>query len=620
MSRLSRTWFVSWKARWNNLSKKTCDGLFSARACYIMHAVLVIIHILLLIFCVHHWEHRITLAFTAKNDGLWPAVLSASLQAFYTIYTAVLLFLTQRLAISRMFACRLKLTAIHDISGAWGGLGSALSSVWQQTDIPASWWMTSVVTAYLVSITVLHVTSSTLLQFQTFNASTATSVPTTLVWLDDSSYSSSTNLGLITPSLPIVNQLTGLVSAGLSNTTLYDTLKTNTIAGNATVNATTVTSRCGLIPNVTYFANTSTANVPVGPNGFFVLNASNIWADQIHVVPWMEYEDPYSKVRELNGVYLMVSTLLEIEPSVQDQVAINMTWPYAYYQTDDPNPTIINYTISVYIIQCSLSANTTDGVVDMQTNSLLSPTSISQPSTQWEMNQFGWSNTSWQALIGSALATPDSSSGFIFDGLPEQIIEPSVADEYIMSLVGLNLTDEYLQYLYDAAPPVAGFTLRPDELELAVAKAAAQLIWIAGQLGTSNGGMQSGNGTAYVSEVFIALRLNINLLPLAFAASASVIMLGLALHMTRSFDASHDSRASIQNIGVLQLMWLGHRSASVNEVLEDVQHPTEANLRRAGMIDVCLTKIISDEGELGSSTVNDSLSGDVDHRRDDDEM
>ncbi|KAG2121806.1 hypothetical protein BD769DRAFT_1671213 [Suillus cothurnatus] len=545
-----------------------------------------------------HWEHHVTLSFTPTNNDVWPVVLSASLQAFYTTYTAVLLFLTQQLAIARTLVRRLKLTAIHDISGAWAGLGSALSSVWRQADIPASWWTTSAVAAYLASITVLHVTSSTLLQFQTFNTSMTTSVPTTLGWLDDSSYGSFANLGFITPSLPVVNHLTGLVSAGLSNTTLYDTLKTNTIAGNATVNATTLTSHCGLIPNVTYSANTSTAIVPFGPNSFRVLNASTLWSDQIHIVPWMEYEDPYNEVTELNGVYLMVSTLLDVEPSVQDEVAVNMTW--AIPDVDIP------YIIQVYFVQCSLSANTTNGVVDMQTNSLLGPTSISQPSTQWEMNQFELSNTSWQAQIGSALATPDSSSGVIFDGTPSQITELSAADEYIMSLVGLNLTNEYSQFLYDRARPISNFTLRPDELEFAVARAAAQLIWIAGQLGTSNGGIESGNGTAYVNEEFIALRLNINLLPLAFATSASVIMLGLALHMTRAFDASHDIQAAIPNIGVLQLLWLGHRSASINQVLEDVQHPTEANLRRAGMIDVCLTKTMSDEEKLGSPI--DSLS------------
>jgi len=98
-------------------------------------------------------------------------------------------------------------------------------------------------------------------------------------------------------------------------------------------------------------------------------------------------------------------------------------------------------------------------------------------------------------------------------------------------------------------------------------------------------------------------------------------MLGLALHMTRAFDASHDRqvRAAITNIGVLQLLWLSRRSTSINEVLEEVQHPTEANLRRAGMIDVCFSNIIPDEGEVESSTATDSLTRDVDQRRDDEE-
>ncbi|KAG0701860.1 hypothetical protein DFH29DRAFT_1049284 [Suillus ampliporus] len=170
--------------------------------------------------------------------------------------------LHQRLAISRTLVRRLKLTAIHDITGACVGLGSALSSVWRQTNIPASWWMTSAVipalwwmtfavTAYLASIFILHVTSSTLLQFQTFNTSMATSVPATLGWPNDISYDSDANWEFMTASLPVVNRLLELVTAGLSNTTLYDTIQTSSVGGNATVNATTITWHCGLLPNVT---------------------------------------------------------------------------------------------------------------------------------------------------------------------------------------------------------------------------------------------------------------------------------------------------------------------------------------------------------------------------------
>ncbi|KIK44117.1 hypothetical protein CY34DRAFT_803025 [Suillus luteus UH-Slu-Lm8-n1] len=79
--------------------------------------------------------------------------------------------------------------------------------------------------------------------------------------------------------------------------------------------------------------------------------------------------------------------------------------------------------------------------------------------------------------------------------------------------------------------------------------------------------------------------------------------------MTSAFDASSDHQAVIQNTGALQLLWIGHHSAPVNEVLDDVKHPTEDNLRRAGMIDVCFAKTTSDETEteeLRGST--DSLS------------
>jgi hypothetical protein len=95
-------------------------------------------------------------------------------------------------------------------------------------------------------------------------------------------------------------------------------------------------------------------------------------------------------------------------------------------------------------------------------------------------------------------------------------------------------------------------------------------------------------------------------------------MLGLALHMTRASDGSHGSHAVIPNTGALQFLWLGYHSASVHEALKDVENPTNANLRRAGMIDVCFAKTISDE-ETWLSTRNstDSLSGQVDRGQDD---
>ncbi|OJA18038.1 hypothetical protein AZE42_06792 [Rhizopogon vesiculosus] len=94
--------------------------------------------------------------------------------------------------------------------------------------------------------------------------------------------------------------------------------------------------------------------------------------------------------------------------------------------------------------------------------------------------------------------------------------------------------------------------------------------------GASNGGLDIGNGTADAVQGIISQRPKATFLSLMFAASASAIMLGSALHMTRAFDAFNDTQAAIPDTGALQLLWLGHHSAPVLEILEDVKDPTDA--------------------------------------------
>ncbi|KAG0701861.1 hypothetical protein DFH29DRAFT_924755 [Suillus ampliporus] len=251
------------------------------------------------------------------------------------------------------------------------------------------------------------------------------------------------------------------------------------------------------------------------------------------------------------SIFLTVSALLEIEPSVQEEFQVNTTWEN---WADENGGHQTDFVIPIYVVLCSLSANPTHGVVDMQNNSLLSPVAIWQPSTQWEKYQW-MKNDTWEAEISRALSSP-AGSGYTFSEVNgTDVVEPSMTDEYIIN-----------------GGPNATFIMRLDKLELVVANTT-------GQLGTSNEGLQPGNGMAYVNEELIALRLN-----LSFAAFASVIMLGLTLYMTRASDALHD-RAAIPSIGALQLLWLGHHSASITEAMETVKEPTEASLREAGMID-----------------------------------
>ncbi|KAG1836969.1 hypothetical protein DFJ58DRAFT_864015, partial [Suillus subalutaceus] len=409
---------------------------------------------------------------------------------------------------------------------------------------------------------------------------------------DISSSISENNSVAITAPLPAISRFPGFLSAGISNNTVYDTLQTSSVVGHATVNATTITSSCGLLPNVTYSRNDNTASVPLGNGNIMTMTASSPWTDQIQVLSYNGGPGNNSDIYSQPAVLLMVSTLLEIEPSVQKEVAVPTIWVC-------PD---VNQTIEVYFMQCSLSTNNAIVVVDMQTNTLENPMPVLQPSTQWE-ETLQWTSTDWSANVGYIFSIA-GSSGYPFIDQSGYTSEPSIVDESIMTLVGLNLEAQYIQSStnWDQVP-VSNFTLSQDKLEAAIAQTVAQVTWMAGRM---NGGIQPGEGMTLAYEEVTALRLNITLLPLLFATSASVIMLGLALYTTRAFHASRNTQAPISNAGALQLLWLGYHSASVHKALQDVEHPTEDNLRRAGMLDVCFASMTSDE-ELPMTSLIDSL-------------
>ncbi|KAF9234598.1 hypothetical protein BU15DRAFT_65594, partial [Melanogaster broomeanus] len=132
-------------------------------------------------------QHRVVLSNYFAN-GLMSTVLSVVLQAFYTIYTAVLLYLTQSLALTRDLSRPQLLTAIHDTSGAWSGIGAAMLFLWRQTKVTASLGKVLAVATYLLNTMILHITSSSILQFQTYNTTTIETTPSTLSWPNSTDY------------------------------------------------------------------------------------------------------------------------------------------------------------------------------------------------------------------------------------------------------------------------------------------------------------------------------------------------------------------------------------------------------------------------------------------------
>ena len=166
----------------------------------------------------------------------------------FELYATLLVFVTQKLMLSAVFSSPKKLTQIHDICGAWAGPGAALSALWQQTKVASSVLSIVLVTVYFACILVLHVTSSTLIQFQASNHPTTDVFQALSMWPNASVDLASLDWTAVTPLVPFLQIFYPNRTFGLSNSTLYDTPYAGFLTG--TVHAMTLDANCGLLTNL----------------------------------------------------------------------------------------------------------------------------------------------------------------------------------------------------------------------------------------------------------------------------------------------------------------------------------------------------------------------------------
>jgi hypothetical protein len=115
---------------------------------------------------------------------------------------------------------------------------------------------------YLGCVSVLHIGSSTIMQFTAFNSTTTTAVQSSMAWPNQTVNFTGLDWGAAVPGVPSMHMLSDLSTYGLSTNTVYDTLTTaDPLFVKATVNATSLQASCGLLSNLTYNANSNTTPV-----------------------------------------------------------------------------------------------------------------------------------------------------------------------------------------------------------------------------------------------------------------------------------------------------------------------------------------------------------------------
>ncbi|KAJ7191489.1 hypothetical protein GGX14DRAFT_600487 [Mycena pura] len=199
--------------------------------CFTLHLLLVLIHIAVLLSAIHHWEHRFTFLIEHQTTvSFWTAVVS---QSFGTIYCAVLVLLTQKLAMQRTTEL-MTFTAVHDNISAWAGLGSALATLFNQVSVPASVLGTLSIVGYLGCIATIHVSIPAIISVDAFNATARVAIPVRTSGMPEYANSSVMNATLdymITfpgQLLPWRGIFDDSQMLGLSNGSLYEVLDVTT--------------------------------------------------------------------------------------------------------------------------------------------------------------------------------------------------------------------------------------------------------------------------------------------------------------------------------------------------------------------------------------------------------
>ncbi|KAJ7323292.1 hypothetical protein DFH08DRAFT_1029654 [Mycena albidolilacea] len=137
---------------------------------------MIAIHLALLAVWALRLELR--LVFALQNQNTVSFFIAATATTFGTVYSAVLVFLTQTLAMRRSLRTRQMLTATHDSAAAWAGISSAFLQLWQQRAVRRSTIGVASILVYLGTISALHIITSTLFFLDTFNSSQTVNIPT----------------------------------------------------------------------------------------------------------------------------------------------------------------------------------------------------------------------------------------------------------------------------------------------------------------------------------------------------------------------------------------------------------------------------------------------------------
>ncbi|KAJ7113136.1 hypothetical protein C8R44DRAFT_797239 [Mycena epipterygia] len=568
------------------------------RLCLFLHSILLLIHAGLLgIWAGPHLEHHVT--FSLQRQDIVSFAITGTTTLVGTIYSSLLLVITQKLATRRVLQKHLTLTATHDNSVAWAGIGSALTVLWAHRAVSSSLMTIVLVTTYLGCIMALHVTTPALFAVQTFNQSQPLSVTTqglpefnrSFTSTDFAGFSAEDTMGAyarhVLKFLPWIENMTATEKVGLEPGTLYDILEVNSGAGNITMPATGFNISCGFITGVnTNWSQTTQLWTVTLDDSIGVVQVPYTQPGIIGIVQsnFGYISNFSSNVVVLYSTIPVVDSAMETGPSVQ------------------LSPDMPGAVSALQFFQCSQSLVKQNATVDAHSRRLLDRgPAITKTSSKWSPYAgplAAFSNGTMIEMWASWFNYMPSTGiprNFFINSTNDRAYFLSVAEQYFIQK--LNLLVPNNPDGKSSRPPNVSL----HDVENSLSNIVSYMFWIMGHISGSGATAieipadpQQAHeiqynvpfllaGSATVPEIIPAGRLDINIIAISVGLVVSLCLGALAIVFSWGIGKAD---ISVDGTGFLHAIWLFRHSPELNSRLHQVETPTDNNLRAAGMVGI----------------------------------
>ncbi|KAF7367978.1 hypothetical protein MSAN_00863400 [Mycena sanguinolenta] len=574
---------------------------------FILHLVLVAAHLVLLGIWARGLESPITVAL--GEEKLASYLITTITTTCGTIYSAVLVFVTQTLATRRSFQRHQPLAATHDNTAAWTGIGSAVSLLWTQRKLPASGSTMLVLSAvtYLGAVSSLHITASSLFSLVAFNSTRTSTIGTQGLpaFNGTPDFAALQSMEAYVPdSLYFLPSTLGSeVNQGLREGTLYDVLDSvSSVPGNATVNATGFNVTCGFL------------DVPSPLNssgGSYSWTMSTEYGGETPIIvstqPGM-IATASSLGDSISAIFYSTIPILDSNGAQGPLVTLS-----------PPTNTSVS---SIQVFRCSLSLVAQVIVMDSQTQQIhtVEP-DFTKTTSEWTAFQ------EVPTVQGDDFSYPDISDGNVLIDLwenwyriiPDANFYLAYDDNLEPDMTAASMADVY--FIQKLNLPAANHSdtrnITLHDFENAMSTLLASMFWTLGHTRPPYRALLPGlpprsNGTvleflndvppapiltsgiANITEVFTETQLELSIIAVSAGLVVSIVLMAVSLPLLRG--SVSDDNLPINGTGILHAIWLYRNHPELHRMLEQVDHPTDENLRAAAMV---RTRLVG-EGEGGN--------------------